>query len=110
MCRQKVPIDEDCLVNIAKGWRHNRAYDWASVGQLRTFIALPKEREVARREEIPWIERRVHDLRVLIVIRSLLNDQDGEVSVGFRKPTCYHAAREATYRVLVVVFSSRVCV
>ena len=56
------------LPKQAKSWTYNRA----SIRQLRTLVALPEQGEVARREQIPWIQCWMYDLRLLEVVRTLL--------------------------------------
>lgn len=51
-------------------------YDWASVCELRTSIALPEEGEIAGWEEVPRIQSRMHHLRLFIIIRPLFNHQN----------------------------------
>lgn len=69
-----------------------RGNDLLSVQSMRALVGLPENRRLAVRRHVLLEQSRVHDVGHTVVVRPSLDQQYGEVWVGFGESARYGAA------------------
>ena len=73
-----------------------RRHDRRTSCKLFGFVGMPEERKFAIRKQVTWVECRMDDLRVVVVVWTLLDNQDGKFGICFCETSSNHTTSQAT--------------